>query len=244
MSQERHNNEKEWQMKLSEMESAPVELIFDKSSAWNKLHNRLHHKSKNRKSSWYFLAAACVIAVLCLPFIVEKSRVKPTAVPEAKLPPEKQLPFAVNPDSFSISKNTKVKRIPLQEGEVKRFSRITPGEISKDIASNISDNDYFDSTQIVESNLPQVTVNTQQPVDTSTAVAVQLPSLNKKLKVVHINEFEAAKSQEPSYATLKLNSSLIEQNKYKNRRKSRSSNLFLSNNTTDDLVKIRLSPSN
>ena len=85
MSQERHNNEKEWQMKLSEMESAPVELIFDKSSAWNKLHNRLHHKSKNRKSSWYFLAAACVIAVLCLPFIVEKKPGKTNGCSRGKI---------------------------------------------------------------------------------------------------------------------------------------------------------------
>ena len=47
-----------WKDKLEQLEHLPDEPAFDKTTAWEKLQNRLQQKPGKKKAMWYWMAAA------------------------------------------------------------------------------------------------------------------------------------------------------------------------------------------
>lgn len=244
MLQERPNEPNQWQNRLSELDSLGGEPALDKTAAWNRLHNRLTKKPANRKPLWYLLAAASLIAVVLLPLLFTSKQEVPT-VSEKKSTPTNQLPITVSLDSVTGPKDQLVKNPDVQAKTMENsvvWEKTAVVRTKQKAQKHIPD--QRDSLEIATIELPELPANIIQPVDTSFLVAVSPLVADKKLKLVHINEVEPPPSKEPSYATLKLNTSLQEQSKIKNSRKSRSSNLSMGKNASDNLVRIQLSPSN
>ena len=60
MSNENPNNTSPWRNKLDELEHLPGSA-FNRDAAWDKLYGRLGGNRKNKKISWYWIAAACLL---------------------------------------------------------------------------------------------------------------------------------------------------------------------------------------
>jgi hypothetical protein len=243
MSQERPDNDN-WQKRLSEVESISGEAGFNKATAWNRLHNRLNAKQGYKRKVWYFGAAACLIGIVCLPILFNRKTDVVSASVDTSAPVQ-QIPIHANRDTGNIARTVIEKKPGLANKTIRKS--FTPGKrivvtTERTITGQLSS--QTDSFEIVENELPQSIAQIPASVDTVASLAFQSPSPPKKLNTIHINEIESPASMEPSYATLKLNSSAREKHKNKDSRRSRSSTLTLSKNASDDLVKIQLSPSN
>ena len=60
MSNENPNNTSPWRNKLDELEHIPGSA-FNRDAAWDRLYGRLGGNRKNKKISWYWIAAACLL---------------------------------------------------------------------------------------------------------------------------------------------------------------------------------------
>ena len=81
MINKKQNNNIDWRDKLGELTSIQGE-VFDKEISWNKLHEKLHSKSNDRKAIWYWLAAACLFfALLITIFLSNKKFLKQIILP-------------------------------------------------------------------------------------------------------------------------------------------------------------------
>src|SRR5258708_27046988 len=71
MLNDRPNNI-DWKNKLGELESSASD-VFNKEASWSELHRRLQTIEKNKKTIWYWLAAACLFFALVIsPFLTNK----------------------------------------------------------------------------------------------------------------------------------------------------------------------------
>ena len=59
-----------WKNKLEDAGALSSFLLPDKNAAWEKLHGRLHEQPAKKRAGWYWLAAACIIALISVPFLL------------------------------------------------------------------------------------------------------------------------------------------------------------------------------
>jgi len=69
-----NNNETQgWKSKLDGLESLSAE-DFDLQTSWQKLENLRVKSPRKKKAAWYWLAAACLLAVISLPFFFNSGK--------------------------------------------------------------------------------------------------------------------------------------------------------------------------
>lgn len=185
MIEEKAGDEFGWKNKLEQMENLPHEK-FNKEAAWGKLHERIQGRPRDKKAVWYWMAAACLILALIVPWLFlankkENILVKNSQAPKQNPSSTKFIPLR-NKDTNIVISSLPVEKKPLLQFN-KRGNKANPASIGKinkiEInAGKIQKQEYIKSA---------IAATATVLVDTSISIAVNLPE-KKKLKVVHINE--------------------------------------------------------
>lgn len=182
MSNENHNN---WRSKLEELSSLPGENQPDKNASWEKLHAHMGGKRPNRKALWYWVAAACLLLALMIPaMIFNKKAHQVDNVTIKQKPSEIKTTVATRFDKIDSIKNSRIVLPVENEILVAAKSNKTGSEI---IPRNKIDKLRLTDTVSAQNLVAEASNNSLQPIDNSSYLAAIIP-LNKKLKVVHINE--------------------------------------------------------
>jgi len=186
MIDEKHNSNIDWKNKLDELEGLAGEK-FNKEASWEKLHNRLQSKSKNKKIIWYWLAAACLFFALFISFFL------PNKKENGLVQKKTNTPFQNVP---LINKHTSVVISSLSTK-----NKMAVHAINK---INTNFNHKILSTEIVQNKKEEkitreLNYNAVMHVDTAISIVANLPE-RKKLKVVHINELGDPVSESPNIA--------------------------------------------
>ena len=233
MSQEKPNESLHWKNKLDELDQLPGEQIQDKNASWRKLHDRLREKPRHKKTIWYWTAAASVLLIAGLQWInthqkdIRIVNDKTQPVPENT---SKKIEM-VQADTVKNAKTIIVERTPEVPATVKNKSRSMP--MSAPLLKNEPD------SVTVKESLPEIITTIDNRTSDTIAVVASLP-VKKKLRVIHINDLGT-----PAEEKIQFNgnaSSTAFQGKLFNRDGFKT--FSLSKNASDDLVKIKLSPSN
>ena len=194
MTNEKPNNNSDWINKLDELEHTRDEA-FNKEASWNKLHQRLHAKSNNRKAFWYWLAAACLFFALLISLLV--SHKKESVLVKNKLQSKKNDSALVQTKPV-IKKNTStvVSSLPgknkLSGQAIHKINITTASDHPKIPVNGIARNRKEEITRGLSNSI--VT-----PVDSVISLVANVPE-KKKLKVVHINELGDPVSENPTIA--------------------------------------------
>lgn len=183
MSNENPNNSSPWRNKLDELEHLPGSA-FNRNAAWDKLYGRLGGNRRNKKISWYWIAAACLSFGLMITLLnYHRSPAQPSNNETViKRPKEIKKPV-LNIEEVNKNENEnstaliKDKIVATSIKPILRNRRITPiGVATKvhpdDVVISYPEREpVVNPLQIINSN-PTTTVFPQK----------------KKLNVVHINE--------------------------------------------------------
>jgi len=214
-----------WKNKLEELDNLPGET-WDKDVAWEKLHQRVEGKPRNKKIIYrYALIAACLVFLLSLYWIVgnksEKKALPAKLETITKLNPASD---AVKNKENSISVSTPKKRTANKIDNIKNKLIYKDKIVLLDTMINEKSNP--DSIHLTEEN---------QFISSADTTAVLIVKNPVKLKVVHINELGKPVAEKIKLAHTPKS--------FQSRYEERVSN-FYSNNTDDNIFRIKLSPHN
>ena len=196
MISEEHNKEFHWKIKLDELDNVPGES-FSKEASWNKLHGRLRGNAGRKKVVWYWAAASVLFFIIIMPLLIPRT-FKTQVVNTKKLainpneiilkPAKDDINLIVKNHNIHSSTKEKDKALVNKTYQKNRVA-IVNGVVKEIDLSKKNDNDLA----------IQTTVNSLQPIDTFSNIAIHLPQ-KKKLPVVHINELGDPISAEPAMA--------------------------------------------
>src|SRR5688500_743420 len=209
-----------WKNKLEELDNLPGET-WDKDVAWEKLHQRVEGKPRNKKIIYrYALIAACLVFILPLYWIVQNKSEK-IVVPVKLETMNKFTPRSgrVKNKKDSISVNACPKKRTTNKIDKVKNKIVLPDTL-------VNEKSNPDSIHLTEEN--QII----SPADTTAVLIVKNPL---KLKVVHINELGKPVAEKIKLAHTPKS--------FQSRYEERVSN-FYSNNTDDNIFRIKLSPHN
>ena len=180
MPNENPNKMFHWKNKLEDLQSLPGE-IFNKEAAWGKLHTRLQPRAKNKKITWYWIAAAFLFFTLCISFFFSNKKenvLVKNNVRQKKI--NSSSPLLVNKDT-SVIITSSINENKTQAHSINKIGKINTAINHKTISDEISQN------KKEENMTNEIKNNAVMPVDTAVYIAANLPE-KKRLKVVHINE--------------------------------------------------------
>ena len=170
-----------WKNKLEDVESLPQETLNSKDAAWEKLYARLAEKPRNKKIVWYWFAAASVLTAILVSSIMINKPTTSTAQ-HNKTPDKKESVTKKDQPVKNISStitNTETK-VQLQKSTVVKKEVRKPATVDTQPAEQFAIND--------QQNSEDQTSTTPAAIDTSAMATISLPPVQKKLKVVHVNE--------------------------------------------------------
>jgi hypothetical protein len=234
-----NHNKPNWKSRLEEVSCLPDQLLTDKNASWEKLHSRLHAKPRRIKPLWYWVAAACLLVAITIPFLTAHKN------PEAlvKNEPDKNTlkkPFIATSDVKEIAPVAVIVE-PVEKKQIATPASL-PGSVK-----NKEDKIKNDRT-IAAKGLDELIIKEQAPIVLAQPVvetiAISKPIIAaspKKLKVVHINELGTPVmlpynlAHVDDYGPVQIK--LINQEIYNNSSSP-------SNNTSFSIFKTRNSPSN
>ena len=232
MSQEKASELFQWKNSLDDLKNLPGEPEMNKLEAWQNLHARLDKKRCSNRIAWYWIAAASFIVGISIFWLFADSG-KPEAV----------VTHTKASDSFPtrMKKDSVPEQQPVQSPVVAfQKQRLEKRESGKQTyRSTRSENPV---TPVFVSNFSRDTVHeitVAPPNSVDTLVQTVAAPIKKKLSVVHINELEATSDQLTQYAR-----GLAPASRGTRSKTDRLSTVLLTRNSSDDIVKIKLSPSN
>jgi hypothetical protein len=234
-----NHNKPNWKSRLEEVSSLPDLILADKNASWEKLHGRLHTKPRRIKPWWYWVAAACLLGAITIPFLTAH---------------KKQEALVKNEPTKTVLKKTGVAASDVKEivpvaviaGPVEKKQIATPASLPGSVENK--EDKIKDDRLIAATGLDEPTITQQDPIvlpqPVLEAIAVSNPIIApapRKLKVIHINElgtpvvlpYNLAHVDDYSPVQIKL----INQEIYNN-------SSTISNNTSFNIFKTRNSPSN
>ena len=182
-----NRSSRHWKKVLEEDNAFAGELLPDKTVAWQKMQSRLHLQKRDKKATWYWLAAASVSLLLIVPSIFLQNNqnlvIKDTinkkaekALPEQQLPREERSNTAT---TYAVPLAKKESAVTFTKAKESKHTIIATNKSSAINEYPFAKNNYGDSA----------TTSTESPLadsSLSTMVAAVLPK--KALKVVHVNE--------------------------------------------------------
>lgn len=181
MINENHNKTVNWRSKLDELQSLG-ETTPDKNVLWEKLHKRLGGKKRNTKTAWYWIAAACLLLALMIPFLISNKENK--GIKENVVQKQSQ---NQNKSAEQLAKKYSVKIVnpPLiEKNKVTAFEnkkRIIIPAISPNVKNSIRVTDPVSKADSIAQTANIV------PPDNNVVTATITPA-KKTLRVVHVNE--------------------------------------------------------
>lgn len=242
MLHEKHDDPFHWKNKLDELDHIPNEPGRDKAASWVKLHQRLREKDVSRSTLWYWTAAACILISAGILLLVPKPGHIEMSVTDH--PPSTERPISPanqadrrSPDNKFQAAKREMPSKPIRNRVTSKDNVTirTPSEKSAHTITNIRSNiDDFATATIKTESAPMTTVQSPMLADTiNTNAVTSTPA--KRLRVVHINEIVKPVEEMPM-AKATTHRSLAEQPGPRV--------FILSKNGSDDIIKIKLSPSN
>ena len=220
-------NEALWKKELDELDRLPGET-WDGTAAWEKVEQRLAPKHRTRKLAWYWTAAASLLLVLSMQWILktpkEQEVVKHEIAKPGKANALKQMPeekniepllLPVTEEQMTVRSTIKKKRtnaaakisIQLHAPKAALATHMTSDSLAKEI---------IDKRAMAAIIIPQVSSTPQK----------------KTLKVVHLNELGQPVEQKKGLAQVRGIAS----------GRSFTDEAFTNTNTADDnIIKIKLS---
>ncbi len=183
MIQEKLNNGN-WKEGLEDVNNLPDYILQNKHAAWENLHNRLHEKQRRTGFAWYWMAAACLIIASSIILITtnKKNDVAlinaPIKIQRGKIISPQPL-NKINIDTKSTALNT-IKKNALAGSNKKHSINII----------NVKEKTANDS--IVQINVIDHEIQIALPVlkDSIKQNITAVIPMQKKMKVVHINELD------------------------------------------------------
>ncbi len=182
MESEESGKIEHWKNKLDELQDFPAE-VFNKESAWNKLHLKMHERRGKKKMVWYWAAAAVIIFLLAIPLLPKHGN-KPSLVRSQRI---NSISKKIVEPLLKIEKNNIVVTIQSPVYLKNNFNNKNKLKeihlpIENKFEAKIRVNDTV-STQLTTEIISQ----TLQPT-VALSVIPKIFTQNKKLKVIHINE--------------------------------------------------------
>ncbi|MFT3934647.1 MAG: hypothetical protein QM726_13570 [Chitinophagaceae bacterium] len=193
MQEEKQNKIISWQEKLHSLNELPGEGKPDTNAAWEKLQQRLQPKSR-RKGGWFWLAAACILLTLMIPWAITKTnRSVDGTNADNKIQPV--LP-AISPErtpgiivSDDLKDKTKLPDKNIKTAQAKNNHTINISPAQKNPIATANDNNVLNDELVTAENTsvkPDSFIATTQKINTK-----------QKLRVVHINELETTPALNP-----------------------------------------------
>lgn len=181
MSNEKHNKNTGWKIKLEDLAHLPGE-DFNKEVSWNKLHERLQNKKK-RVPAWYWAAAACLVFALMIVWMT-KNETMQSQLPNDKIAVKQ--PGKINKE---VIPDKDIASVEIRPGTIKektkRANKINQKQNRLIVSATISKPTFVDVTTVDLKN--ESFANSSLVSNTSLATSLK-PVEKKKLNVVHINE--------------------------------------------------------
>lgn len=200
MPNESQNSSMGWRNKLELLDQLP-DQTFEKAVAWDKLHEKVGGKTRNKKFIWLWLAAAsvaCVVAITLFFQFKTKGRVadRDTVVQPAK---QKQ-PSVEVPNQPVSSKDVAVNLSEVKKNGTTQTKTSTP--IANNPRSRRRPVSIVASSMVVAGN--SASFKLPNEIDVSTIVGLKATvglskSPLKKLEVVHINELGNPAQMDPDF---------------------------------------------
>jgi len=237
MLHEKPGNDFHWKSKLEELESLLGET-FNKDAAWEKLHERMQGKHRNKKALWYWSAAACLLSAIMISWLFLTNKNETILVKNNPVPKQTQsaLPHLLNQNKTDraiviSSLSNEKKSPPLSVEKSNKINSVFKHDILqlKPVGNKEEKEEFI--TQ-------KITINAALPVTTAISIVATIPE-KKKLKVVHINELGDPVTESPNIARSHDHRSLV---KFINREINTS--LPSSGNTGFNIFKTKTVPSN
>lgn len=193
MISENHNK---WKPGMEELDRLPGESLYDKNTAWEKLHLRLGKKKQSKKAVWYWAAAACILFALIIPAIIRTKNNSQIARVEIKQKKSQVKTYLAVPNNNKISAPGVNPALEEHETVVAdNFSNSKNKMIPQKKINEIHLYDTVNSRNLVAENNNK----SLQPVDTFSNVAAIIP-VKQKLKVIQINELGDPQEFQPGIA--------------------------------------------
>jgi hypothetical protein len=176
-----------WKSRLEDTALLAQTTNTDTNALWQKLYDRLEEKPRRKKvAAWYWVAAACLVGAMLLPFLynnaIKKETGKTTAV--------KQLPAtATAPKIANISNN-----LPGKNSDFIVEKRQSEKVVKKGAAILIAPHNNMPgpviaiTSPIVQNDIEPLPNTVIPGINATVVLATTAPVLKQKLKVVHINE--------------------------------------------------------
>ncbi len=230
MEDERAGEPLQWRNALDELTVLPGEAAIDKEAAWNRLQVRLQKKPRRKSVVPYWAAAAATLLFVMAVWWMHGKQ------PHGRLTDGKQLPPPATRATVPVPAPEQQAMVAVPQG-VQKKSLNAPVRTKSGLrtAGAVPP----PAAVIVKQDLPDlpspaVTLPTQPSADTQHALAV-LP-VQKKLRIVHLNELGVAPAETPLARTA---GAPYLQAKLSNTEDL--SKFFITRNTSDDILKVKLS---
>jgi len=199
MLNEKQNNFPGWKSKLEEADFLPGDENGDKDELWDKLHARLETKPARVKAIWYWAAAAILLAIL-IPLLNKSTKETSTFVKTPAQDKTNPVIIPVLPDkvkeSVDVFTAINVEKKPAFK---------TKATLQNEIRLKVTPKNAIPDEIVVETGIEKIEAKStiMQPLTgtktiTETVIAAAVP-VNKKMKIVHINEMETF--PEPLYSS-------------------------------------------
>ncbi|MEO7046636.1 MAG: hypothetical protein ABI091_15130 [Ferruginibacter sp.] len=186
MSNEKTNNITSWRNKLEDADNLPNEILQDKNAAWEKLYGRLQPEAKKTKPVWYWAAAACLLLMLAIPFIINRINDKKIQEPlaEKKLQQKKYIQPVITTPSTEINTVTTTFIPSKKENIVSLRSKM---QINNNVIAAPANSLAIKATMKYIQTAP--VIDTPLTIEKAVQVLATAPIKEiKKLKIVHANE--------------------------------------------------------
>ena len=235
MLHEKPNDPFHWKNKLDELDHLPGETALDKNGSWEKLHGRLGKNSRVKRIGWYWLAAASVLIAMGVRWIiVNQQENKIITKTQNIVAPKEPIKSEILNDKISPALSTP---IAFTQGT----RRVVPPSSRKQRRQAIPNAIESKITVVKDSSisLPEINVKSSIVENTLFITTVTTAPVKKKLRIIHINELGKTAEEEMQYARTSppafRTRSIHQENP---------SGLSFSRNASDNVIKIKLSPSN
>jgi hypothetical protein len=193
MSNEKQNNS--WTGKLDELEQHP-DAAFSKAAAWDKLYERLEEKPRRKKGLWYVAAAACLLVVAIVSWMVLHTK-EPLLVKKTTAPTQ---PVTAPAQAITVDKAIVE---PVTPPLTARQQKNNTAEKHSTVIAVKPVRPKLQQTMTVAGNAPEmiaITAPAVVKIPNAPSVTVVASTPTKKLKVVHLNELDNSMEDEVKMA--------------------------------------------
>jgi hypothetical protein len=174
-----------WKEGLEDADNLPGYVLQNKQAAWEKMHARLHEKKTGNKLNRYWVAAACLLIALSLMLIKAGKKnnlviVHTTATSQPEKVVEKPEPLIIKTAETNNNSVSPVKRQRIVTSKKKELKNSVTKIEEKTNDSALQPAVIMPATQAVSAIIKD---------SAGQSVTAILP-LQKKMKVMHINELD------------------------------------------------------